>query len=186
MEIKNYITTNNWFDYQNFYSEIAKNKYKILVEVGVWKGHSISFLSKKLKEQDYDFDLYGVDLFEQSEIYKNDGNEYLSEQIPIIWEIYNYNLEINGVRNLIKDIKDYSWEASKKFEDRSVDFVFLDADHSYESVKKDIESWLPKIKTGGMIAGHDYYNPCGVKRAVDELLPDMKINSDKIWTFKIK
>jgi len=87
MEIKNYINTDNWFDYQGFYSKVAKNKYKILVEIGVWKGHSISFLAKKLKEQDYNFDLYGVDLFEQSEIYKNNGNEYLSEQIPIIWEI---------------------------------------------------------------------------------------------------
>jgi predicted O-methyltransferase YrrM len=49
-----------------------------------------------------------------------------------------------------------------------VDFVFIDADHEYDSVVKDINAWLPKIKQGGIISGHDYFNPCGVKKAVDE------------------
>lgn len=54
----------------------------------------------------------------------------------------------------------------------SLDFVFIDADHSYEGVVSDIEAWLPKLKPGGLLAGHDYDNPdfpkFGVKRAVDE------------------
>lgn len=52
------------------------------------------------------------------------------------------------------------------------DFVFLDADHSYEGCRADIEAWAPKIKDGGFICGHDYGNTAwpkfGVKRAVDE------------------
>lgn len=56
--------------------------------------------------------------------------------------------------------------------DSSYDFVFLDADHSYEGCKADIESWWPKVKAGGLLSGHDYENTgfpkFGVKRAVDE------------------
>lgn len=52
------------------------------------------------------------------------------------------------------------------------DFVFLDADHSYEGVRADIAAWAPKVKPGGWLGGHDYENPnfpkFGVTRAVNE------------------
>lgn len=56
--------------------------------------------------------------------------------------------------------------------DASIDFVFIDADHSYEGCKADINLWLPKLKPNGLLCGHDYDHPdfpkFGVKRAVDE------------------
>jgi predicted O-methyltransferase YrrM len=186
MDLKNYINTDNWFDYQDFYSMVAEKRFETLIEVGVWKGHSISYLAKKLKNENYKFNLFAVDLFDNSNIHKTIGNEHLSEQIPLLWQIYNQNLINEGVRDTINDVKQLSWEAAKLFDDNSVDFVFLDADHSYESVKKDIESWLPKIKKGGMISGHDYHNPCGVKKAVDELLPKKEITINNIWIYNIK
>jgi hypothetical protein len=63
------------------------------------------------------------------------------------------------------------------FENEYFDFIYIDADHSYESVKNDLENCYMKIKNGGYLAGHDYgINPSkahnsydfGVKRAVDE------------------
>jgi predicted alpha/beta hydrolase family esterase len=52
-----------------------------------------------------------------------------------------------------------------------LDFVFIDADHKYESVKADIAAWLPKVRPGGHIAGHDYHSDWpGVQKAVDEVL----------------
>jgi predicted O-methyltransferase YrrM len=42
------------------------------------------------------------------------------------------------------------------FPDEYFDFIFIDADHSYEAVIRDIESWWPKIKKGGMFAGDDF------------------------------
>lgn len=69
------------------------------------------------------------------------------------------------------------------FCDNSVDFVYIDADHSYEGVLEDITNYLPKIKKGGIIGGHDYagWYP-GVIQAVDELLgkPD-EIFEDTSW-----
>ncbi len=62
-----------------------------------------------------------------------------------------------------------SLEASLAVGDRKFDFVYIDGDHAYESCKQDIELWLPKIRSGGMIGGHDYCAACpGVIQAVDE------------------
>ena len=52
--------------------------------------------------------------------------------------------------------------------DRSLGFVYLDANHSYEGAMRDLKAWTPKIKTGGIMAGHDYNALYGVKKAVDE------------------
>jgi uncharacterized Rossmann fold enzyme len=71
-----------------------------------------------------------------------------------------------------KIIRKPSIEAAKDIGDNSLDFVFIDADHSYEGCKADILAWHPKLKAGGLLSGHDYNNtdyPCfGVDKAVDE------------------
>jgi len=63
--------------------------------------------------------------------------------------------------------------AAQLVPDHSLDLVFIDADHSFEGVSIDIAAWLPKLRAGGWIGGHDYRNPdpafrFGVDRAVDE------------------
>jgi len=59
------------------------------------------------------------------------------------------------------------------------DFVFIDADHTYESVKKDILAWYPKVKKGGIIAGHNYFVEGkgyeGLRKAVIEIFGN-KVN----------
>jgi hypothetical protein len=49
--------------------------------------------------------------------------------------------------------------------------VYIDANHTHEEVKKDIQAWLPKIKKGGIISGHDYGGWEGVTQAVNEAFP---------------
>jgi hypothetical protein len=71
-----------------------------------------------------------------------------------------------------------SIEASEDLEDNSLDFVYIDGNHSYTSVKEDIEAWLPKVKVDGFLGGHDYYFEDtmfkGVIQAVDEFVRDTK------------
>ncbi len=177
--IKENLNTDWWFNYQDFYKMIANKNYDVLVEVGVWKGHSISFLANQMKELGYDCDIYGVDLWDET--YKWEGNDQLRSQVPYLYDIYNEIKKQNGVYDMITDLKGMSWDMSNNFEDGTVDFVFIDADHEYDSVVKDIKSWLPKMKKGGIISGHDYDNPCGVKEAVNDLIEDFKISSDGVW-----
>jgi predicted O-methyltransferase YrrM len=65
-------------------------------------------------------------------------------------------------------VRQYSHLTAASMPDESIDFIYLDADHSYAAALLDLQSWLPKLKKQGIMAGHDYYAGCGVKPAVDE------------------
>lgn len=75
------------------------------------------------------------------------------------------------------------------FEDQSLDFIYIDARHEYKYVSKDLEWWLPKLKPGGIIAGHDFEdNPkWGVIKAVTEAFPNRTILTfpDTSWLVKL-
>lgn len=81
-------------------------------------------------------------------------------------------LTVEFARDRARIIRKPSIEAAQDIPNSSLDFVFIDADHSYEGCKSDIESWTPKLKQGALLSGHDYKNtdyPCfGVEKAVDE------------------
>jgi predicted O-methyltransferase YrrM len=77
-----------------------------------------------------------------------------------------------------------SVEASKTVADGSVDCLFIDAAHDYESVKKDITAWLPKVKKGGILAGHDW-SWHGVRTAVQELLPNAVPTNEDCWVYRV-
>jgi len=69
-----------------------------------------------------------------------------------------------------------SLDAVPHFKDGQLDWAYLDGNHSRDSVEADLVSWWSKIKSGGIMAGHDYYDNhsdyqnCGVKSAVDEFV----------------
>lgn len=75
----------------------------------------------------------------------------------------------------------FSVDASKHFKDGSLCFVYLDGNHSEKSVSQDIEVWWPKIKSGGIFCGHDFYDnhsdyqECGVKSAVEKFALDKNL-----------
>lgn len=74
-------------------------------------------------------------------------------------------------------VKKFSVDAAKDVPDESLDFVYIDGDHKYESVKEDIEAWAPKVREGGIVSGDDYYKfkksgNTGVIDAVDEYVKE--------------
>ena len=62
----------------------------------------------------------------------------------------------------VRIIRDYSVNASKMFENEYFDFVYVDGDHTFEGVTKDLESWYPKLKKFGVMCGDDYGHPSGL------------------------
>jgi predicted O-methyltransferase YrrM len=76
--------------------------------------------------------------------------------------------------DFIRPVSMTSMEAVKQYADNSLDFVLVDGSHEYQDVVDDITEWLKRLKPGAMLAGDDYAWP-GVKKAVDELLPDADI-----------
>jgi len=70
-----------------------------------------------------------------------------------------YSIAINNIKGF--ETRGYMLrmdgnEASKLFADESLDFVYIDANHTYEAVREDINNWYRKVKSGGLIMGHDY------------------------------
>ncbi len=87
-----------------------------------------------------------------------------------------------------------SAEAAGAVRDRALDFVFIDGDHSYKAVSRDITCWASKVKPGGFIGGHDYNHPkegsgYGVQKAVDrfarQLAVKIEVGDDRTWFLSI-
>jgi predicted O-methyltransferase YrrM len=74
-------------------------------------------------------------------------------------------------------IRAYSMDAVRWFDDESLDFVYIDANHAYEPFCEDLEAWDKKVRKGGIVSGHDWINGCnglafGVKQRFWEWLED--------------
>lgn len=90
--------------------------------------------------------------------------------------------------NRIRLIRAESVETAATVEPGSLDFVFIDADHSYLGCRCDIEAWRPALRPGGWMTGHDYGHPDfpGVQRAVDEAFPQgVKTDVDHTWLVQV-
>lgn len=77
--------------------------------------------------------------------------------------------------------------AAAKFDDASLDIVFIDDDHSFEGCRDAILAWRPKVRAGGWLTGHDYSRERfpGVFKAVNELVPGFHLRDDYVWAVRI-
>ena len=151
----------------SFLHETAK-EMETIVEIGSWKGRSTEALLSGTKGT-----VYAVDHFLGS---KGEELQHKEAKEDIV---YNQFLANVGKHKNLKVLRMSSEEAVKQFADKSVDMVFIDGEHIYEGVKKDIELWLPKAKK--VICGHDYCDAWkGVKQAVEESFDDF-CKDDSIW-----
>lgn len=139
----------------------------VAVEVGVAEGNSSKdFLNNGLQK------LYSVDAWMKLP-QRGDGG-YDQD-----WHDKNYadavkQLSVFKERSII--IKGLSHEVSRQFEDETLGMLYLDGDHSYEGVMRDLDAWYPKVVKGGLIAGHDYLSgEYGVQQAVKDFTRSNKI-----------
>jgi predicted O-methyltransferase YrrM len=170
----------DWFTYPGLYSMMVE-KYPSnshFVEVGVWKGMSAAYMAVEIINSKKDIKFDCIDIWE----YLDSQSDISEELFEDLYEVFMKN--ISPVKHVITPIKELSWDGAKHYKDKSLDFVFIDAAHDYESVKKDIIAWFPKIKEGGTIAGHDYTWCDDVKKAVHEFFQGKEIyESEGCWIY---
>jgi len=84
---------------------------------------------------------------------------------------------------IIRKLKAHSVDAAATFANHSLDLVYIDGAHDLDSVRADIRAWRPKLKTGGYMAGHDYFwRFPGVLQAVyEELGKPTRVYRDSSW-----
>lgn len=159
---------------------LQQRGYNTGAEIGVWRGDfSCALLSEWPSGT-----LYMVDAWEHLSDYQdmcnlsNEEHEKCFEQAQAVAAFF-------APRAFITRGK--SPAIANDFPAESLDMVYLDANHSYEAVLADLAAWLPKIKPGGVFAGHDYLDGVlregvfGVKRAVHEFFqraPDIVMDRD--------
>jgi len=181
----------DWFSYKNLYSKFVNelsNNSKI-VEVGVWKGKSVAYLAVEIINSKKSIHIDAVDTWMGSEEHTNPDSQFynkdLLENENWLYETFLRNIE--PVKHIITPVRLSSVNASELYDDNSIDVVFIDAAHDYESVKADIIAWYPKVKNGGYIAGHDYHHE-PVKNAVHEILSTKSTietsSEEDVWFLK--
>lgn len=160
--MKHWKDIDGWFNFPDVYLFLLSSiKTKgVFVECGAWLGKSSAFLCDSANN---DVDIFIVDHWQGSPEEVETHHSLAKTN-----DVYSMFLENMGDRKFTP-IKKSSIEAAESFADGSCDIVFLDTDHSYNALKKEILAWLPKVKPGGYLAGHDYNNHWpGVVSAVNE------------------
>jgi hypothetical protein len=179
----------DWMDFQELYSDMVSIFVdgSHFVEVGSWKGRSASYMGVEIYNSEKQIKFDCVDTWLGSVEHHDINSPFFVQELidDKDWLYYHFLNNTRPVCDIINPIRLSSLDAVNLYPNRSLDFVFIDASHEYNDVKKDILSWYPKIKKGGFIAGHDYTTFDGVKQAVDELIINKKMNCSLIKSYWI-
>lgn len=162
--IHTYQSIPGWFDFQDVYENAVFHAPEVgaqFCEVGNFMGRSLTFLATEIINSGKGIDLWSVDSMTD-----------IAFAVPHCDPIWSAASQFNGMsqeevlRRHLRPCLDAGlrWHhqvgdspiVAGIFPDESLDFVFIDADHHYEEVKKDLLAWWPKVKRGGRFAGHDH------------------------------
>lgn len=168
------ITTKSRVEYLDAVRGLLSNKNPTCIEIGVADGtFSNQILDRLVPEKLYLLDPWQEGYDKNSETrtytgelsgwptaYSNEGHKNKIET----------NLKEKIKTNQVVLNQGYSYDFVDSYEDDYFDFIYIDACHLYGCVKADLEMFLPKLKSGGLMCGHDYFNYSnfGVIEAVDE------------------
>ena len=183
----------------------------VVAEIGTYDGSTTGKVAPIVKEENGKY--IAVDWFIGNETIppSTPGNShgFDEEQHDIVLEDFKYNIKNAECDNIVEIIDAPSLEAVNQIKDKSLDICFIDADHRYSAVKADILAYIPKIKDGGILSGHDlndgieaYFNTwsddeleqdmvgvghAGVAQAVGEIVGFDKITKfpNEVWAVRI-
>ena len=158
-----------WFAYQDLYADVVKSAGNddVFVEVGAWFGKSTNYMIQQIRESKKNIQFTTVDTW------KGTDDEDIHQEIvgsfagDIFYEFVD-NLILSNNYSHINMIKDTSKNASNQFANGSIDYLMLDAGHSYDALMEDLKTWYNKVKPGGIVSGDDYGVFYGVTQAANE------------------
>lgn len=129
-------------------NQLNNRDYKVGAEIGSYLGKFANHILKN-----WNGTLYLIDVWRKLETteYVDMSNKDIEDNVWL-----SAMKSIRGYEDRALMMRMYSNQAAQLFSDNSLDFVYIDANHKYDAVKEDIELWWPKIKSGGMLSGHDY------------------------------
>lgn len=179
-----YLDIPGWFTWEPLYKRMVDNAKDgaVLVEVGVFLGKSAIYMAQQIKESGkriqficvdpWDRDVSGISV-------KEAGGSFFPQFIS--------NVKACGVYSFLSAVEMESWKAAEYILESlaKVDFVFIDAEHDYVSVKSNIKEWIPNMRPGGVIAGHDYTLNVDTKRAVDCVFGDRVKVEGECWVVQL-
>lgn len=171
-------------DVQSLAVQLAQDG-DVMVEVGTFLGESLHCLIDKVAAAKKDVKIFAVDNFDLEFMNREDTENFDLDTKPVmasekeqgllkhghkgmLVEFYNKLREAGKEKYLKGCLVGKSWDFASCFADQSIRFCFIDAGHSYNAVKLDLEAWYPKMKPQSVFAGHDWYAGEGVRRAVIE------------------
>jgi len=160
----------------SIFSELG---YKVGVEVGVNNGRFAQVMCELIPGLKY----YGVDPYNRYDDFQLASTNAMEKSYQkAAAKIAPFDATI---------IKTFSALAYGKFENASVDFVYIDGNHDFNYAFSDILLWLPKVIKGGVISGHDYLHPVGVKEAVDFCIKSFRVEqwflcNDTSWFWSVE
>ena len=154
-----------------------------IVEIGAWMGKSVKFTAQYIKEKNRKLKYIVIDTFKGSQNEK-EHLEIVKKYGGTIKEVFYRN--IKNLEDYVTVIEKDSNNAFFDLKDNSVDLLFIDGDHSFEQVSKDILNFYDKVKIGGVISGDDYHPVWGVFNAVPVMLGAINVNvfGQIWWTLK--
>ncbi len=160
--------------------ELIQHYFKpefVMAEIGSFQGVSTMLFAMHVQKV-YSVDCYDYVVPETGRIPSHDQLFVDAEKL--------FLERTADIKNIIK-VRKSSVEAAKEFEDRSLDAVYVDAEHDPISVRSDINAWKNKIKVGGILCGHDFYLPHIYTILLEEgLVNELYTYPDSSWSVIIK
>lgn len=152
--------TEGWFNHgDKILSLVEQHRPKVCVELGSWQGASAIPVARSIRR--WGGTLTCVDTW-GGEIHEAQGRPWMLLSCV-------RNMTESGVNGSVRLIPATTRDAAAQWTDL-IDYLYVDADHSYDGVAEDLRLWIPHVKRGGLIVGDDYEHQSfpGVKRAWDE------------------
>src|SRR5688500_4422821 len=158
-----------WAGHRYFAKDMVETvEPEIIVELGTWRGTSMFSMLQGVKNKKLETVFYAIDTWEGDKHAGHyEGEQYLEEINSILQKHYP-KCNVTLIRKRFE-------QAVDDFKDQTIDILHIDGLHTYEAVKNDFYSWIPKVKNNGIILFHDIgekREDFGVFKVWDELKRD--------------